>query len=103
MTAAKTPQDRKPKVTRKDGTATVTIDGITVTVPDDVMDDFELLMDLGEMQEGNAAKMTSVFKRLLADQGAKVLDGLREESGRVKATRASQWIFDLFQALRPNS
>lgn len=103
MTAAKTPQDRKPKVTRKDGTATVTISNITVTIPDAVLEDFELLLDLGDLQEGNNAKIASVFRRLVGDQGKKVMDGLRSDDGRVNSSTAMKWIFDLFQALRPNS
>ena len=103
MTEKKKPQDRKPKVDTVDGVSTVTIQGITVSVEKDALDDFELLDDLAKMQDGESARLASVAHRLLGDDFKTVMDGLRGENGRVSLEAASGFISELLTALAPNS
>lgn len=99
MAQAKKPQDHKPK--QVDG-KTVTVDGIKVTISVDAIDDFELLDDLAQMQDGNAARIVSACKRLFGDDYSRILDELRVD-GRVKTSRVSQFFMDVFKAVAPNS
>lgn len=97
-TAPKKPQDRK----RKQSEGTI-VDGITVTVTPESLDDFELLDDFSQMQNGNGARVTSAFHRMFGDDASRILDELREDSGRVKLTRASQFMMAVMKELAPNS
>lgn len=110
----KEPQDHKPKVEKVEVTLgegdnertvparRVKIDGITVTVPDEALDDFELLEDLGQLEQRNAARLPSVAKRLFGDEYGAILDALREPTGRIPIQKATQFIRDVFGALNPN-
>ena len=101
--AASKPQDRKPKVETVDGVSTVTIQGITVKVDKDALDDFELLDDLAQMQDGDGARIASIARRLFGDDFKAVMDGLRGENGRVSVEATSEFIGELLAALAPNS
>lgn len=107
--AVKQPQDRmekKPKVERLDGARAVTVSGVRVVVPDDAIDDFELLEDMAQMgrDEKKAAAFPAVLRRLVGDDGfTAVMDGLRGPNGRVKVADGMGFIRDLLAALNPNS
>lgn len=110
MTAPKKPQDhKKPKPTIEtiEGGKKVTINGITVTVLDEVLDDFELLEDLAAIDSGGPKQQGALplmLRRILGDEGRKtVVDGLRGENGRVKVEDGLGFIKELFGALNPNS
>ena len=98
--ATKKPQDRQPK---KSDVGKVTVEGVTVSVDVDALDDFELLDDLSQMQDGNGARVTSAFRRMFGDDSSRILDELREESGRVRLSRASKFMMSVMQGLAPNS
>lgn len=93
----KKPQDRKPKA----GEAIV--DGIVVKVSSESLDDFELLDDFSQMQNGNGARVTSAFHRMFGDDASRILDELREESGRVRLTTASKFMMSVMKELAPSS
>lgn len=103
MTSKTKPQDRKPTAKLVDGVYQVDVRGIKLTVDRDALDDFELLADLADLQAGDGAKTVSVFRRLVGDHASVVLDALRGENGRVKASDASVFIRELFGALAPKS
>lgn len=112
MAEPRQPQDRqskqsKPKVEETDTGWTVTHRGITITVPREALDDFELLDDLAELQRDQtrgAARVPSMLRRLTGQEGFRaVTDGLRDkDSGRVPASTAVMFVFEVFQALNPN-
>lgn len=97
---AKTPTDRKPKV---GSDRVVIVDGKEWTVPESALDDFELLDDLGELENGNAARLPRVMRRLLGDDYKRALDGLRDDDGRVRIGPASDFVRSLLEGLDPNS
>jgi len=99
---AKAPQDRKPKAT-ENGDRTVTVAGQDWTVPADALDDFELLDDLGELENGNATRLPRIMKRLLGDDYKKALDAIRDDAGVVRIEPAGEFINELLQGLDPNS
>lgn len=98
---AKKPQDRKPK---DDGTMTVTVRGVELTVDREAFDDFELLDDLNALENGSPQRLPSVLRRLVGDQWGKVMDGLRDkDTGRVSAEAGAGFVGELMEALNPNS
>jgi hypothetical protein len=122
MTAPKTvkrPQDRKPKEEKPKVTEMkvmvgerevdgweVTLDGVTLHVPKEALDDFELLDELGRIQSGkqaSSANLPSILRRLVGVEYTKVLDALRDkESGRVPVEPAVRFTINIFKALNPN-
>lgn len=103
MATPKKPQDHKPKVETIDGVSTVTVRGISVSVSKDALDDFELLDDLSQLQEGNGSKLPAIARRLFGEQFKAVMDGLRGENGRVSLEAATEFIKETLEALAPNS
>lgn len=114
MAAPKKPADHKPKVekvhvtlgegdeAREVPARRVVVRGITVTIPDEALDDFELLDELSQLEEKKATRLPSVARRLFGDDYRMVLDGLRGSNGRVSLEDASKFIADVFGALNPN-
>lgn len=101
------PKQEKPRVERTDDGWVVTHRGITLTVLKESLDDFELLDDLAELQRDErrgAPRVPSMLRRLAGKEGFRaVTDGLRDkETGRVPASDAVVFVFEVFQALNPN-
>lgn len=100
-TGAKKPTDRQPKA---DEGRKVTAAGKTWTVSNDAMDDFELLDDLGQLEDGNAARLPRIMRRLLGDDYKAALDTIRDEdSGKVRIEAAGEFIGEILKGLDPNS
>lgn len=112
MAQAKKPQDRQPKqvkpsVTQTDAGWDITHQGIAISVPREALDDFELLDDLAVLQRDEkrgTPRVPSMLRRLAGEDGYQaVLTGLRDAStGRVPASVAVRFVFEVFQALNPN-
>jgi hypothetical protein len=100
--AKKVPQDHKPK---KGTPQEVTVDGITVKLDvDRIRDDFEIIMAVEEIQEGNGIRAATVFKKVLGEETKRVLEALRDpETGVVSSERAGDFILSLLQEASPNS
>lgn len=99
--------DKKPVVRVVPGrrvtmpTATGSID---VDVPNEALDDFEVLDDIRAVQDDNdASRLPSLLRRLVGDQYREVLKALKGPNGRVTTEAGSTFVMDLFQALSPNS
>src|SRR5690606_15805402 len=81
---AKRPEDKKAASTVKaqaDGATIVAeVEGREWTISQDALDDFELLDDLAELENGNAVRLPSALKRLLgAEQYREAMAVLRNE------------------------
>ena len=101
---AKKPQDRKPKAEDAPTVTTVAVRGIDVTVPADALDDFELLDDLHELENGNATRLPAVLRRLVGDQWQAVMDVARDpETGRVSIESGAEVVREIMEGLAPNS
>lgn len=102
----KKPADRKtPAPKPVDGVMTATVDGHEYQVPEDALDDFELLDDLNELQRGDGTRLPAVLKRLLGKDGFRAaMDNLRDpETGRVGAEVGAEFVMKIFEVLNPNS
>ncbi len=99
------PTKEKPKVEKVEGGHKVTLRGVTVTVPTEAFDDFELLDDLRAAQDKqDGSRMPSLLRRLCGDDGYRaVMEALRNETtGRVSVEDGVSFVGDLFEALAPN-
>jgi hypothetical protein len=121
MAAPKRPQDHKPKaekpkaakpqVTRTDKGFQVVHGGVSISIDAAALNDFELLRDLGRMQDvalpeaRRLSMVTSVFDRFFGEeQGARVINSLRDKkTNRVTVQAASVFLFEVFGALNPES
>jgi hypothetical protein len=83
----------------------VTLRGLTVEIPDESLDDFELLDDLRAAQDDeDGSRLPSLLRRLLGADYKRVLDALRDPvTGRVTVEAGATFVWDLFKALNPNS
>ena len=83
----------------------VTVDGIDVRVPDEALDDFELLDDIRGVQDSDdVSRMPSLLRRLVGADYRRILDEMRDKTtGRVPAAKATEFVFEVFQALNPSS
>ena len=124
---AKTPEDHQPKVetpkfekveielpdgldddnnpkTRTAPARRATVSGIVVTVPDEALDDFELLDDFRGLSDSDASRLPSVLRRMVGDDYKRIMNELRDPAtGRVTASVGSQFVYDVVQAFNPNS
>ena len=121
MPEIKQPQDHKQKTVkpvvetvevtlgsgdteRKVSAKRTVLRGITVTVLDEALDDFELLDDLRAVDvDKNASRLPALLRRLVGDGYQEIMEGLRDEdTGRVPIQSATGFIRDLMEALNPN-
>jgi len=124
----KQPEDRKPKaddaeqtevqriaeraaaatVVHENGDTRITLDGVTISVPDDARDDFELLAAIAQMDDAHArgsdkvlVYFPEVLRRLTGEAGWRtVMNGLRGDNGRVKVERAVDFLNTVLYILR---
>lgn len=82
-----------------------TVNDIEVTVLEEALDDFELLDDIRAAGDnGDASRLPSLLRRLVGDDYKRILDELRDPvTRRVSAAKGSQFVWDVFGALNPNS
>ena len=96
---AKQPQDHKTPATTEDGPLVVAVDGHDYTIERDALDDFELMDDLGRLEQGQIVRLPAVLRRLLGDeQYAAAVDAIRDpETGRVTLERGAAFVGDLLK------
>lgn len=82
-----------------------TVNDVEVTVLEEALDDFELLDDIRAAGDnGDASRLPSLLRRLVGDDYKRILDELRDPvTRRVSANKGSQFVWDVFGALNPNS
>lgn len=124
---AKVPQDHQPKAEapkvenveidlpdgvdgnddpkfRKVPARRTTVSGITVTVTDEALDDFELLDDFRGLGDSDPSRLPSVLRRMVGDDYKRIMNELRDPvTGRVSASAGTQFVFDVVKAFNPNS
>lgn len=62
--------------------------GFEYTIEDDALDDYDLLENMCEVDNGNAGKITDVITGLLGkEQKEKLKNHLREKNGRVPTSK----------------
>src|SRR5690349_21824252 len=96
---AKQPQDHKPAEEKSDGFIHATLLGREWLVPEEALDDFELLDDINSLeQKSDASRMPSILRRLLGDQWGDAMEALRDkETKRVSVEAGSKFVWDLLE------
>lgn len=75
-----------------------TTSGFEYEIDGESLDDYELLEDLCELDNGNTAKITSVLNRLLGkEQKEHLKEHLRTENGRVPMSKMMIEIEEIFK------
>lgn len=82
---------------------TITVAGVQLTVDPTVLDDFELLESLAEIQRGDVLVLPKVFRAVAGDKAQELLDALRGENGRVTATAATEVLVQIMRELNPKA
>jgi hypothetical protein len=83
-----------------------TVQGVTVEVPEEAFDDFELIDDLSLLDEGEdeaMLRLPSILRRLIGPGYRSVYPALRNEHGRITSERGTEFVMDLVKSLNPNS
>lgn len=72
--------------------------GFRYTLPPDAIDDYELLENLCDIDNGDASKITGTARQLLGDAQIEALkDHVRKENGRVPASKMMEEIVQIFK------
>lgn len=102
---AKVPADHKAKAEPTPDFLEANVRGVAWKIPRDAVDDFELLDDINALeQRDDSTRMPSVLRRLLGDQWGQAMDTIRDkESGRVTIEAGTKFVFEILEALNPNS
>lgn len=119
---AKAPQDHQDKagpkyeeveVTLNEGTdderkvpaRRVTVDGVTVTVPEEALDDFEVLDASSRLQQQDPSALTALLRLLVGNDWSRIMQELKASAstGRVNVETGAKFVNDLLGALNPNS
>lgn len=75
--------------------------GFEFEVSKEALDDYELLEDLTDVSEGKEGKIVNVISKMLGnEQKARLKEHLRDESGKVAASKMIQEIKEIFEALK---
>ena len=82
---------------------TITVAGVQLAVDPTVLDDFELLESLAEIQRGDVLVLPIVFRAVAGDKAQELLDALRGENGRVTATAATEVLVQIMRELAPKA
>lgn len=78
-----------------------TTSGFEYELDESALDDYELLEDLCELDEGNASKTISVFNRLLGkEQKDRLKEHLRSKNGRVPASKMMNEMGEIFNSVK---
>lgn len=72
--------------------------GFRYTLPPDALDDYELLENLCDIDNGDTSKITGTARQLLGDAQIEALkDHVRKENGRVLASKMIEEIIQIFK------
>ena len=72
--------------------------GFRYTLPPDALDDYELLENLCDIDNGDVSKITVIARQLLGDAQMEALkDHVRKENGRVPTSKMIEEIIQIFK------
>lgn len=100
------PQDHRPAQGKP---RTFTVKGISLTIDPKVLDDWEFVESLYDLQadpEGNALQIIPFLRRLLGDSYGKAKNELRGADGRIDGETMGAFLNELFEEMSkafPNS
>lgn len=102
--SVKQPQDHQKAFVADDDHLTATVKGRDWRVPKAALDDFELLDDMSQLEQGNASRLPSVLRRLIGEQWQDAMATVRDKAtGRVTVEAGAGFVSELMESLNPNS
>ena len=79
----------------------ITSSGFEYNLDETALDDYELLEDLCELDNGNTVRTISALNRLLGtEQKDQLKEHLREENGRVPASKMMVEMAEIFNSVK---
>lgn len=118
MAAPKKPQDHKPKSAKAEKIKLmvgegddarevegfrITLEGVTVELEQDALNDWEFLEDVADLQNGDGAKSVSLSRRLFGAAYSDIKENFRDErTGRVDSVKFQEFVQGVLEAV-PNS
>ena len=79
----------------------ITSSGFEYNLDETALDDYELLEDLCQLDNGNTARTISALNRLLGtEQKDQLKEHLREENGRVPASKMMVEMAEIFNSVK---
>ena len=91
---------KKTEAPHTDDKVEITVQGITIHVWKDMLDDLELLEDLIAIDEGNNRASISALKRVLGSEYGLVKDALRDGRGIVKTKDVGAFFFSVLDEVK---
>lgn len=100
VTGCKTKAERVEAIRSAEGTdkITVTAMGISVEIDENALDDFDMVEDLGKLQDGDIFVMPRLVKNLFGDGFADIRAQLSDENGKLTATKAAEFFGAVLEA-----
>lgn len=75
-------------------------DGFEVTVKDEILDDWEFLELLNEIDEGNGSKIVNVARMMLGEEEVgKLKEHFKEKTGKVTVNEMVEAISELLESI----
>lgn len=86
-------------VPEKPATVEVEVRGKTFAIDPDWREDYEVVIMIGQMDQGNPMVIPPLMTRLIGEQSADfVTESLRGENGIIRVSAVREWIIDFISA-----
>ena len=104
LSGCKTKADKIKAIREAEGAdkVTVTVMGITVTIDENAIDDFDIVEDLCKLQDGDIFVLPRLVKNLFGDDFADIRKKLSDKNGKLTATKAAEFFAAVLEAKAKN-
>lgn len=104
LSGCKTKADKIKAIREAEGAGkvTVTVMGITVTIDENAIDDFDIVEDLCKLQDGDIFVLPRLVKNLFGDDFADIRKKLSDKNGKLTATKAAEFFAAVLEAKAKN-
>lgn len=97
------PKASKPEVEKVDGGWTLTLDGLTVTVLEKRLGNYDLAREIAASEAGNMLAGVRAIGLLFGDEERKIAAHIADEDGIVDPARMGEFFRAAIEAISPNS
>ena len=99
LAGAKTKEEKAKAIRKVEGPRRVRVRalGVDVEVDTDVFDDFDLVDDLGALQDGDIFVLPRLLKNLFGEDFPRIRRELADSDGKLTATRAAEFFGEVIK------